>query len=112
MAEKKRNAYFDNLKGILIFLVVLGHVLSSFAGEGSVARWLYLLIFSFHMPVFLFVSGYFAKPDPKTVIARLLILYLIFQVLNELAVFVIGNIHDPGQVTFDFQLLFPMWRCV
>lgn len=107
--EKKRSAYFDNLKGILIFLVVLGHVLSSFAGDGGVARWLYLLIFSFHMPVFIFVSGYFAKPDPKTVIARLLILYLIFQVLNELAVFVVDYIRDPGQAVFDFQLFFPMW---
>ena len=27
---KKRNAYFDNMKAMLIFLVVLGHVLSNF----------------------------------------------------------------------------------
>ncbi|MCU6763639.1 Fucose 4-O-acetylase and related acetyltransferases [uncultured Roseburia sp.] len=106
---KKRNAYFDNMKAMLIFLVVLGHVLSNFGGEGSLARWLYLMIFSFHMPVFLFVSGYFAKPDPKKVIARLLILYLIFQVLQEAVQYMIDFVKHPSEAAFEFQLFFPLW---
>lgn len=67
------------------------------------------MIFSFHMPVFLFVSGYFAKPDPKKVIARLLILYLIFQVLQEAVRYAADLVKHPSEATFEFQLFFPLW---
>ena len=106
---KERNAYFDNMKALLIFLVVLGHVLSNFAGDSPAGDWLYLVIFSFHMPAFLFVTGYFAKSDPKKVIGRLLILYLIFQVLQEVIDYVIMAVKDPEHAVFAFQLFFPMW---
>ena len=50
----EREYRYDNLKAFLIFCVVLGHVLKRFGmSEGADA--LYLLIFSFHMPAFLFV---------------------------------------------------------
>ena len=57
-----RIAFFDNLKAVLIFLVVIGHFVDDFAGWVDihavtvVAAWIY----TFHMPVFLFVSGLFA----------------------------------------------------
>lgn len=106
---KERNAYFDNMKALLIFLVVLGHVLSNFAGDDSVGDWIYLVIFSFHMPAFLFVTGYFARSDPKKVIGQLLILYLIFQIAQEVIDYVVMLIKDPEHAFFDFQLFFPMW---
>lgn len=107
--EKKRNAYFDNVKAFLIFLVVLGHVLSHMSGDGAVSKWIYLLIFSFHMPAFLFVSGYFSKPDPKRTVGRLILLYLVFQVLQQAINFIGYNIADPGSASFEFQLFYPMW---
>lgn len=58
--ERGRVAYFDNLKFILIILVVLGHLtdmLKSISVSMAVIRyWIYL----FHMPLFIFMSGYFA----------------------------------------------------
>ena len=102
---KERNAYFDNMKALLIFLVVLGHVLSNFAGDDSVGEWIYLVIFSFHMPAFLFVTGYFARSDPKKVIGQLLILYLImyFLVIAQYFIYVdplVSAGNDPVQHTF------------
>lgn len=49
---KKRIRYIDVARGIAIILMVLGHVLE----VGTVGR---DIIFSFHMPLFLIVSGYF-----------------------------------------------------
>lgn len=61
MSTKSRDAYFDNAKALLIVCVVLGHTLSGLLGE---ARWLdslYLFIYTFHMPAFIFVTGYYAR---------------------------------------------------
>lgn len=61
MADKKqRIAIWDNYKCILIVGVVLGHMYARFDDFDSVKR-LILLIYSFHMPAFVFVSGLFAK---------------------------------------------------
>lgn len=67
--EKKiesRDAYFDNAKLILIFLVVLGHILEIFAYDHIIYNSLYAIIYSFHMPLFVFISGYFSKNLKKS----------------------------------------------
>jgi fucose 4-O-acetylase-like acetyltransferase len=84
-----RNCYLDNAKGILIFLVVFGHViqglLESFHGrdlESFSFASVYSGIYLFHMPAFVFIAGYFDKgiPDLKLVLRTLLIPYLILQI--------------------------------
>ena len=54
---KKRIVYFDLLKGIAIFLVVMGHVLTMCI-RGVDAAFLFKFIGQVHMPVFFFISGY------------------------------------------------------
>lgn len=61
---RQRILYLDSVKGIAIFLVVLGHVLAwqypngNFAGEsGRFLLW--HIIYAFHMPLFMFCSGLF-----------------------------------------------------
>ena len=72
----QRNYGFDNIKCILIFCVVLGHLLELCSGFGVMYRMIYL----FHMPVFMFITGYFAKPGWKS-IANKAWMYILFQVL-------------------------------
>lgn len=57
---KSRNAYICNLKFLLIYLVVLGHTLEYFFYK-ELALHLYKIIYLFHMPVFVFISGMFTK---------------------------------------------------
>ncbi|WP_426638635.1 acyltransferase family protein [Priestia aryabhattai] len=57
----KRDAYFDNVKFILIVLVVFGHLLTPFINDEQWLRTLYIFIYTFHMPAFILISGYFAK---------------------------------------------------
>lgn len=76
--ENNREYGFDNLRGILILLVVLGHLLES-CGSFRGAGFLYRTIYSFHMPAFLFLTGYFARYDRKKIIRGLLVPYVLFQ---------------------------------
>ncbi len=57
---KERNKQMDILLCLGIILVVLGHV-----GTNSWKTELYdwFVIYSFHMPMFFFISGYFYKPE-------------------------------------------------
>lgn len=60
--ESRRDIQIDNIKGLLIYLVVLGHILSlDFRGSNLVSAVLYSVIYSFHMPCFIFLSGYLVK---------------------------------------------------
>ncbi|MBR4925014.1 MAG: acyltransferase family protein [Prevotella sp.] len=52
-----RDPFFDNAKFMLIFLVILGHLPMSDHIGGATVKW----IFSFHMPLFIFISGYFTR---------------------------------------------------
>lgn len=59
-SKKERNYYIDNLKILLMLLVVIGHFSLHFSWEPVINR-LCKLIYTFHMPCFVFVSGYLAK---------------------------------------------------
>ena len=62
MTYKVNRIYkWDYLKFFLIFMVVLGHSADRFTADSETMRGLFLWIYSFHMPVFIFVSGLFAK---------------------------------------------------
>ena len=62
MSTAKRDIYWDIIKGVAIFLVVLGHSLQYFYIDSAYSNtdFLFSFIYSFHMPLFMVVSGYFA----------------------------------------------------
>lgn len=57
MTSEKRLLYLDALKGFLIVLVILGHVIQSSISDYQ-HNVLFRLIYSFHMPLFFLISGY------------------------------------------------------
>ena len=56
---KTRDPYLDLVKGILILLVIFGHMLES--ADGVVGDVIYHFIYFFHMPLFVLISGYLTK---------------------------------------------------
>lgn len=75
-ASKSRVAAFDIAKGIAIVLVVYGHCLRGLVAGGAIEPPMALLasdyaIYTFHMPLFFVISGYFldrsGKKDFRTV---------------------------------------------
>lgn len=81
MAEKKRNILFDNTRVILILLVVYGHVVEQLRFDNGLFIGIYNFIYLFHMPLFVFCSGAFAKSDKKRIVKKYLIPYVVFQAL-------------------------------
>ncbi len=58
---KERIAKWDNVKFILILLVVVGHVVGAYTENSPSAKSLFLFIYLFHMPAFIFLAGLFGK---------------------------------------------------
>lgn len=80
---KNRVEKWDNVKFVLIFFVVLGHLSDLYIDKSGVCKTISYFIYSFHMPAFIFVSGLFSK---KTVqnkrydkIAPFLVLHLVLK---------------------------------
>ena len=79
--EQKRSYYWDNIKGILMFLTVFAHVLFQLQGRTEGINTVVDVIYTFHMPVFVFVSGFFGKSEKSrsfVSIMKLLFMYFIF----------------------------------
>lgn len=109
----ERNYLFDNLKVFLIFTVVLVHLLSVLSGvyeptyyyDGMIS----LLICTFHMPLFMFVSGYLSKNLKHTFlkVKTLFVLYAVGQILIYLVrVYACGL---DGSIERLFIPAFSMW---
>ncbi|WP_394232714.1 acyltransferase family protein [Niallia oryzisoli] len=86
---KQREFYFDNAKFILIVFVVFGHLLRTFIEENEIIYSLYKVIYTFHMPAFILVSGFFAKGFRKKgyvikIAKKLILPYLVFQTIYSL----------------------------
>ena len=78
----KRVVVFDNIKFFLIVLVIYGHLTNIGC---LVPGYVYSVIYSFHMPLFVFLSGYFTKKhDPKfnQTVLNLFLLYVVFCLLS------------------------------
>src|SRR5699024_11474008 len=84
----------SNLKGILIFLVVFGHFIEIYKKEYYE---LFVFIYAFHMPVFIFLSGYFAKRMRISKIIYLILIYLVFKTFLNVIFFL------NDYTTFSFK---------
>lgn len=63
--KKERDITLDILKGFAILLVVLGHVISGvFNTEAYSKNLLFKICYSFHMPLFIFISGWLNGKKP------------------------------------------------
>ena len=80
MTSPVRRWKYDNIRAFLMFCVVLGHFLESFDGWDV----LYKIIYTFHMPAFIFLSGNFAKFRPDVLLRRMALPYFLFQTLYVL----------------------------
>lgn len=109
MASTKRSKYFDNAKFILIFLVVFGHLISPLKEQDGILFTLYTVIFLFHMPAFIMISGYFAKGFNQKgyllkTVKKILIPYFIFQMIYSVYYYLNGK-----ENSLEFDFLHPHW---
>ena len=96
--SKPRIELYDNIKGVLIVLVVIGHFMHPVHNDNPTISAGFDIIYLFHMPLFVFMSGLFAKGayrDGKLAINRI-ISYL-----------VLGFAYQAALVLINGSALFP-----
>lgn len=93
MEKTSRIDFYDNLKFILITLVVVGHFIQ-FQLDSDASKGLFLFIYSFHMPLFIFVTGLLSKSvingDSKKRLNKI-ISYLIIYLGYKIFLYIIFN---------------------
>lgn len=82
-----RSHYWDNIKGILILLVVFAHLLYQLQGASSGISATVDYIYLFHMPAFAFVSGYFGRSEKAHSFERIIKLFFLYFIFNSVTVF-------------------------
>lgn len=93
---KERDFYLDNIKFILIFLVVLGHYSGCYLNS-RIMLGFYDTIYSFHMPAFILLSGYLSKNIKQQRykdIDSILLPYIIIQLIYILYRKFLGMPHE------------------
>lgn len=112
MEAKTRSYLFDNYKALLIYFVVVGHTLSWANKSSPVYPAVYYFIYFFHMPAFMFISGYFSKNVDKCrekAVGNFLIPYLIMNIFCYIQGYYVytGN----GRSYPAFQVFLPIRGC-
>lgn len=99
----ERNYRMDNIRFLLIFLVIFGHFLELMGGE--IVSNLYRVIYAFHMPAFIFITGHFARFSRRKIVFSLIYPYVLFQTLYLVYDALILN---DGQA-IQLQFTTPYW---
>ncbi|XXJ21334.1 acyltransferase family protein [Desulfovibrio caledoniensis] len=115
-----RDIRIDNAKGLLIILVVMGHLVWPVPSGDRAADALYFFVYFFHMPMFALVSGYLSRAETGMPAleknARLLLApYVVFFALHALVLRLMGEAPYPflqGLYGLWYLLSLFVWRMV
>ncbi|RVU23061.1 hypothetical protein EOT10_18520 [Streptomyces antnestii] len=128
-AASDRDPFFDNAKFLLVVLVALGHSWDQIAGTDAL-RALHTVVYGFHMPAFVLLSGYFSRSfsfrpgQVRRLTSGVLAPYLIFETIYCAVYAEVRG--TPFSITptaplyllwflialFVWRLTAPMWKAV
>ncbi|MFH9709683.1 acyltransferase family protein [Streptomyces luteogriseus] len=128
---RPRDAFFDNAKYLAIVLVAVGHAWEPLRQGSRAVTALYMLVYAFHMPAFIIISGYFSRtfdgsPDRlRRLVTGVVVPYVVFETAYTL--FTRWTSQDPDRpvslldplyltwflaALFVWRLTTPLWRLV
>jgi fucose 4-O-acetylase-like acetyltransferase len=128
---KQRDAFFDNAKYLAIVLVAMGHAWEPLRSDSRAVTALYMVVYAFHMPAFIIISGYFSRSFDmradrlRRLVTGVVVPYVVFEVAYSL--FKRWGDHDPSQpislldpwfltwfliALFIWRLTTPLWKIV
>lgn len=87
---KQRSSYWDNIKGFLMLLTVFAHILYQLQNNAESINKTVDCIYMFHMPAFVFVSGFFGKSERARSFAGIVKLLFLYFIFNSLMGFAYG----------------------
>ncbi|MGQ4361890.1 acyltransferase family protein [Streptomyces sp. SAS_272] len=109
-SEPHREAFFDNAKYLAIVLVAVGHAWEPLREGSRTVTALYTVVYAFHMPAFIVLSGYFSRGfdgRPKQIgrlVTGVAVPYVVFEVAYTF--FIRWTDGAPGR---DISLLDPLY---
>lgn len=106
---QNRNAFLDNIKAVLIFLVVFGHLIELHISNDAFLRPIWIFAYAFHMPMFALVSGIVSKPvldqrQSGQLIKNILAPLISFELIYELTEYLLR-----GNFSVYAGLIAPYW---
>ncbi|WP_020133338.1 acyltransferase family protein [Streptomyces sp. 351MFTsu5.1] len=126
---KQRDAFFDNAKYLAIVLVAMGHAWEPLRSGSRAVTALYTIVYAFHMPAFIIISGYFSRTfdaSPakiKRLVTGVVVPYVVFETAYTLFTRWSDGVPDrpislldPLYLTWFLAALFiwrlttPIWR--
>ena len=98
-STKKHIEWIDTARGIAILLVILGHM--------PINKWTHDFIYSFHMPLFFIISGFFIAGETALAVSeyikkkytRLIIPYLFFGILIMIPFSIVFEAYRTGDAS-------------
>jgi fucose 4-O-acetylase-like acetyltransferase len=124
---RERDPFFDNAKFFAILLVVAGHSIESLR-DIRFAHAAYLFVYTFHMPVFIVITGYFSRRftfsggKARKLLTNLAVPYVVFETAYSTYHWAVGHskfeisLLDPYYLTwfllalFAWRLSTPVWQ--
>jgi fucose 4-O-acetylase-like acetyltransferase len=125
--RRPRDPFFDNAKFFAILLVVAGHSIENLR-DIRFAHALYLFVYTFHMPVFIVITGYFSRNftfsggKARKLLTNLGVPYIVFETAYSTYHWAVGHakfeisLLDPYYLTwfllalFAWRLSTPVWQ--
>src|SRR5262245_40180308 len=122
-----RDPFFDNAKFFAILLVVAGHAIENLR-DVRLAHTAYLFVYTFHMPVFIVITGYFSRRftfsggKARKLLTNLGVPYVVFETAYSTYHWMVGHskfeisLLDPYYLTwfllalFAWRLSTPVWQ--
>lgn len=92
-----RISLWDNLKFILITLVVAGHFADEISDYSSIYSSIFLFIYAFHMPLFIFISGYFHSEKN---VSKRIVFYISVGFVYKVFSFLVARINGDSRFIF------------
>ncbi|WP_372487790.1 acyltransferase family protein [Streptomyces guryensis] len=126
---KQRDSFFDNAKYLAILLVAMGHSWEPLKGGSRTLEAAYTVVYCFHMPAFIIISGYFSRSFDmradrlRRLVTGVLVPYIVFETAYSL--FKRYGDHDPSMTVslldpwyltwflialFIWRLTTPLWK--
>ncbi|WP_326697484.1 acyltransferase family protein [Streptomyces sp. NBC_01754] len=118
---KRRDPWFDNVKYLAIVLVAVAHAWEPVMDGSRATRALYMVVYTFHMPAFILISGYFSRSfdmspaKVKRLVGTVVVPYVLFETAYSLFRRYAGgydtsiSLLDPWYLTWFLVALF-VWR--
>ncbi|GGZ27200.1 hypothetical protein GCM10010387_20700 [Streptomyces inusitatus] len=128
-ADPGRDPFFDNAKYLAIVLVAVAHAWEPVMEGSRATRALYLVVYTFHMPAFIVISGYFSRSysgrphQVRRLLTGIALPYAVFELVYSLQRRWLDkgsdqpiSLLDPFYLTWFLAALFvwrltaPLWR--